>query len=88
MYTMLKFVRPIIFLIHMHYCSLVSCINLTDPTNGMVTCSLGDDNIATDGDTCNYICDTGYVLSGNAMRTCGSIGMWDGTEPTCIGKEA
>ncbi|XP_065904456.1 P-selectin-like isoform X2 [Dysidea avara] len=66
-------------------CIRVSCINLTDPTNGMVTCSLGDDNIATDGDTCNYICDTGYVLSGNAMRTCGSIGMWDGTEPTCIG---
>ena len=59
---------------------------LTGPTNGMITCSLGGDGYATDGDTCSYTCDTGFVLTGNVMRTCGSDGSWSGSEPTCIGK--
>ena len=65
---------------------LVTCTMLTAPTNGMITCS-GGDNVPTVGDTCSYTCNTGYVLSGNSMRTCGSGGNWSGTEPTCIGKE-
>ena len=66
---------------------LVPCVYLTAPTNGMITCSLGDDGVATGGDTCSYTCNTGYVLSGSDMRTCGSDGMWDGADPTCIGKK-
>ncbi|XP_065904304.1 receptor-type tyrosine-protein phosphatase delta-like isoform X2 [Dysidea avara] len=65
-------------------CSRVTCTMLTAPTNGMITCS-GGDNVPTVGDTCSYTCNTGYVLSGNSMRTCGSGGNWSGTEPTCIG---
>ena len=60
---------------------------LTTPTNGMITCSLGGDGAATVGDTCSYTCNTGYVLSGSDMRTCGSDGMWDDAYPTCIGKK-
>ena len=68
------------------YVLLVGCAMLTAPTNGMVNCSLGADGVATDGDTCSYTCNTGYMLIGNAIRTCESDGMWSGTEPTCVGK--
>ena len=60
---------------------------LTAPMNGMITCSLGDDRVPTDGDTCSYTCNTGYVLSGSDMRTCESDGMWDDADPICIGKK-
>ena len=75
-----------------YYCSCISlserCPDLTDPTSGMVSCSLGDDGDPTEGDTCNYTCNAGYVLNGgNAMRTCGSDGMWSGSAPSCIGKK-
>jgi len=73
-----------------YYCLCISllerCPELTDPTNGMVCCSLGVDGDPTEGDTCDYMCTTGYVLSGNDMRTCGSNGMWTGSDPTCVGK--
>jgi len=64
---------------------LVGCPDLTAPTNGSITCSLGDDGLATDGDTCSYTCNTGYVLSGSDMRTCGSDRSWTGSDPVCLG---
>jgi len=74
-----------------YYCSCISlserCLDLTDPTNGMISCSLGVDGDPTEGDTCDYMCTTGYVISGDAMRTCGSNGMWTGSDPTCVGKK-
>ena len=61
-----------------------TCPVLTDPTNGMVTCSLGDDGVATAGETCSYICDNGFVrLSGDATRTCGSDRSWSGSAAVC-----
>ena len=72
----------------MYFHLQVACPDLTNPTNGMVTCSLGDDGDPTEGDTCSYTCNTGYVLNGYAMRTCGSDGMWNGSESTCIGNNA
>ena len=59
---------------------------LTDPVYGMITCSLGDDGVATVGDTCNYTCSNGNVkLSGDDMRTCGNDGMmWSGNETVCV----
>ena len=59
------------------------CPILTDPENGMVFCSLGDDGLTTDGDTCVYQCDVGYELSHNPVRECQSDGTWTGSEPTC-----
>ncbi|XP_064386665.1 sushi, von Willebrand factor type A, EGF and pentraxin domain-containing protein 1-like [Halichondria panicea] len=30
-----------------------------------------------------YTCDTGYTLNGVSTRTCGSDGVWSGSDPTC-----
>jgi len=57
---------------------------LTTPNNGMITCSLEYDGVASAGDTCNYTCNDGFVrLSGDAMRTCGSDMMWSGIAAMC-----
>jgi len=64
---------------------LVGCPHLTAPTNGTITCSLGDDGVPNDGDTCSYTCNTGYVLSGRDMRTCRSDRSWTGSDPVCLG---
>ena len=74
--------------VDIHLCVLlflVGCPMLTAHTNGNITCSLGDDGFPTDGDTCSYTCNTGYVLSGNDMRTCGSDRSWTGSDPECLG---
>ena len=31
----------------------------------------------------NYSCNTGYNLTGDASRTCGADGAWNGSLPTC-----
>ena len=62
---------------------LVSCPSLTDPSNGMVSCSLGDDNVLSYEDTCSYTCVTGYELTGSNTRTCHSNVTWSGSNPTC-----
>ena len=57
---------------------------LPDPVYGMITCSLGDDGAATNGDTCNYACNDGNVrLSGDVMRICSDM-MWSGNETVCV----
>ena len=57
-----------------------------NPMNGMVNCSLGDDGVLSYEDTCtaSATCDTGYMLTGDAMRTCQSNGMFNGTVLMCI----
>ena len=35
------------------------------------------------GETLTYSCHDGYVLQGNAVRTCQSDGTWSGQEPVC-----
>ena len=64
------------------YFYLVSCPLLTN-LNGTMNCSLGDDGIPTDKDTCSFTCDTGYKLTGSDTRTCQSNGSWDGSEIIC-----
>ena len=56
---------------------------LTNPMNGMVKCSLGDDGVLSYDDTCTATCDTGYMLTGDGMRTCQSDGMFNGIEAMC-----
>ena len=62
---------------------LVSCPSLTDPSNGMISYSLGDDGDASYEDTCSYTCNTGYELTGSNTRSCQSDGTWSGSDPTC-----
>jgi len=47
----------------------------------MITYNI-DFNVAT------YVCDSGYRLEGNAIRTCSGTHMriWSGSDPLCAGK--
>ncbi len=60
----------------------VDCGDLPDPANGMVVTSSG----TTFTNTATYTCNPGYVLVGDATRTCQSTGVWNSTAPTCEGK--
>ena len=61
----------------------VSCPSLTDPNNGMINCSLGDDGVPSYEDTCSFTCNTGYELTGSDTRTCQSNGSWSGSDGVC-----
>ena len=57
---------------------IVVCLSLPLITNGMISYSaltLGASTVAT------YTCDTGYILNGDATKTCGSDGIWSGLAP-------
>jgi len=60
----------------------VQCPLLTDQ-NGIITCSLGDDEAPSYEDTCNFTCNTGYELTGSDTRTCQSDGSWSGNDKIC-----
>ena len=64
---------------------LVSCQPLTDPGNGMIKCSLGDDGVPSYEDTCSFTCNTGYELTGSDARTCQSDGSWSDGDSVCRG---
>ena len=73
-------------LVHNKLCNciiLVPCPSLTDPNNGMITCSLGDDGVPSYEDTCSFTCNTGYELTGSDTRTCQSNGSWSGSDDVC-----
>ena len=56
----------------------VACPQLQSPMNGAVSV----DDLSVDS-VASYTCDTGYLLTGPAMRTCGGDGQWIGSEPSC-----
>ena len=62
---------------------LVFCPSLDNPSNGMISCSLGDDGVPSYEDTCSFTCNTGYELTGNDTRTCQSNGSWSGSDAIC-----
>ena len=66
----------------------VPCLPLTNPDNGMINCSLGDDGVHSYKDTCNFTCNTGYELTGNDTRTCQSDGSWSGSDVMCSNNTA
>jgi len=63
-------------------CTAVTCPSLTDPNNGMVTCSLVDDGVPSYKDICSFTCNTDYELT-HDNRTCQSDGSWSGIEIRC-----
>jgi len=63
--------------------ALVPCPSLTDPNNGVITCSLGEDRVPSFEDTCSFTCSTGYELTGSDTRTCQSDGSWSETDDVC-----
>ena len=57
------------------------CPQLSAPAHGSVEpCS----NLP--GQTCQFSCDQGYVLSGATTRTCNNDGTWTGLQTQCIGE--
>ena len=58
---------------------------ITNPNNGEINCSLGDDGVPSYEDTCNFTCNTGYELTGSDTRTCQSNGSWNGSDAVCKG---
>ena len=63
--------------------SIVGCVPLIQPTNGTISCSLGDDGVTSFQDTCTFTCNSGYEVRGSNVRTCESDGSWSGSEATC-----
>ena len=57
---------------------IAGCLALDGPTNGMVTWT----GLAP-GDITTYTCKDGYILNGEATRTCGTDSNWSGMPPTC-----
>ncbi len=65
------------------FLTVVDCGALLNPANGAVNTSSG----TTFMNNAKYTCTTaGYVLVGDATRTCQSDGEWSSTSPTCAGK--
>lgn len=58
------------------------CPVLNRPYSGTYNCS-GSDFVF--GTTCHFGCETGYELSGSAIRTCLPNGTWTGTQTNCKG---
>jgi len=61
----------------------IVCPSLTDPNNGTINCSLGDDGVLSFEDTCSFTCNTGYELTGSGTRTCQNDGSWNGNKTMC-----
>ena len=56
---------------------------LTNPDNGIIDCSFGDDGVPSYKDTCSFTCNTGYELTGTDTRACQSDGSWSGSDDIC-----
>ena len=74
-------------MLHIFYTHIVNtCPTLTAPVNGSIDCSLGDDGLPTNRDTCTFTCDDGYGRDGPSERTCefqsGQI-RWSGRNVSC-----
>ena len=62
----------------------IQCYNLSAPTNGEITsCSSGRAGVGYEGDTCSFICNIGYELTGGDTRTCQSDRSWNGSDIKC-----
>ena len=61
----------------------MTCLPLAAPGNGIIECSVEDDEDPSYEDTCNFTCNSGYQLTGSDTRTCQSDGSWSGSTSTC-----
>ncbi len=74
---------PLVFTIPRSLHAGVTCVFLTEPTNGLVRYLDGGNMF---GDTADYECHTGYDLTGTSVRTCQANRAWSLTAPTCTRK--
>ncbi|KNC55736.1 uncharacterized protein AMSG_12417 [Thecamonas trahens ATCC 50062] len=67
-------------------CALITnyCVELTAPTNGIISPSGSCASQRAIGETCGtFQCNAGYALSGSSSRTCSSGAAWSGTAASC-----
>ena len=62
----------------------VHCLPLIGPSNGRIICSLKNHGAPSNGDTCDFLCNTGYELTGSYTRICQSDASWSGNETVCL----
>ncbi|KAG8199879.1 hypothetical protein JTE90_015870 [Oedothorax gibbosus] len=62
------------------HCEQMRCPVLNRPSSGTLNCSDSDFIFGT---TCHFGCETGYELSGSAIRTCLPNGTWTGIQTHC-----
>ena len=54
------------------------------PANGQITsCTSGTIGVGYETESCSYMCNTGYELTGSDTRTCQTSGSWTGTDDVC-----
>jgi len=79
---------PVVYLFLVFICmNAVPCPSLTDPENGIMTCSLGDDEIPSFEDVCKFTCNTYFIPTGSHTRICQNDESWSGTETICSRSE-
>lgn len=59
----------------------VNCDRLDAPDNGQIRLTG-----TTLGSRAMYICNKGFMLEGDALRTCQENGEWSGEDPICMRK--
>ena len=59
--------------------SALTCESLEAPVNGQIRV-----RGTSVGSVALYTCNSGFMLEGDAFRTCQGNGEWSGEEPTCI----
>ena len=64
------------------FSTVVMCPTLVAPANGSLVLS-GN----TFGETASYTCNTGFILEGDSILTCGGDGQWSGSPPVCNRKK-
>ncbi len=61
---------------------VIDCGELTPPANGGV-----DVTSTLLGGMATYMCNNGYNINEDEIRTCGDNGNWSGNEPSCQSKK-
>ena len=69
----------IMLMVYMIY--IVPCVNLTQPNNGVMNCSVRDDAVSFQN-SCSFMCNIGFMLNGSDTRFCHN-GSWTGDEAFC-----
>ena len=73
------------FLFAFGLCSAYECQALKPIDNGFIDVWKANEDLAnyTFNSVAHHYCTEGYMLFGNALRTCGQNGLWTGIEPQC-----
>ena len=61
----------------------VPCEQLTNTSDAVIHCMLGDDGYPSYEDICIVTCNNGYELISNNTRVCQSGTLWSGTSDVC-----